>query len=84
MQDFLEEIMFELTRKNRLEFREFGVFEIKHRAPRVARNPQTGAQVTVPAREVVNFKPGRKLKSLAERELTSPEAATAAYTRNGA
>jgi integration host factor subunit beta len=69
MQQFLEEIMHELELGNRLEFREFGVFEIKQRAPRKARNPQTGATVTVPAREVVHFKPGRRLKELAEREL---------------
>ena len=67
MQRFLEEITEELSRRNRLEVREFGVFEIKHRAPRKARNPQTGDTVDVPAREVVLFKPGRKLKELAER-----------------
>ena len=69
MQEFLNEIMTELKDGNRLEFREFGVFEIKHRAPRKARNPQTGDTVTVPAREVVNFKPGRRLKEVAERVL---------------
>lgn len=69
MQEFLNEIMTELKVGNRLEFREFGVFEIKHRAPRKARNPQTGDTVTVPAREVVNFKPGRRLKEVAERVL---------------
>ncbi|GJM45503.1 MAG: hypothetical protein DHS20C21_23450 [Gemmatimonadota bacterium] len=70
MQRFLEEITEELAKRNRLEFREFGVFEIKYRAPRKARNPQTGDTVDVPAREVVLFKPGRKLKELAERTVS--------------
>lgn len=40
----------------------FGTFEAKKRAARVGRNPQTGAPVNIPARNVVSFKVGSKLK----------------------
>lgn len=62
IQHFIDEVITELEKGNRLEFREFGVFEIKERAPRVARNPRTGAVVEVPAKKVVHFKAGRLMK----------------------
>ena len=64
IQEFIDEIIQELEKGNRLEFREFGVFELKERAARKARNPQTGDTVFVPAKLVVHFKPGRKMKAL--------------------
>jgi integration host factor subunit beta len=64
IQSFIDEIVRELERGNRLEFREFGVFELKERAARKARNPQTGDSVYVPAKKVVHFKPGRKMKEV--------------------
>ncbi|GJM45595.1 MAG: hypothetical protein DHS20C21_24370 [Gemmatimonadota bacterium] len=64
IQSFIDEIVQELERGNRLEFREFGVFELKERAARKARNPQTGDSVYVPAKKVVHFKPGRKMKEV--------------------
>lgn len=62
IQSFIDEIIDELAQGNRLEFREFGVFEIKERAARRARNPRTGVPVTVPAKRVVHFKAGRLMK----------------------
>ena len=62
IQHFIDEVITELEKGNRLEFREFGVFEIKERAPRVARNPRTGAVVEVPAKKVVHLKAGRLMK----------------------
>ncbi len=62
IQGFIDEIIGELAKGNRLEFREFGVFEIKERAARRARNPRTGVPVTVPAKKVVHFKAGRLMK----------------------
>jgi len=62
IQAFIDEIIDELGRGNRLEFREFGVFELKDRAARKARNPRTGASVHVPAKKVVHFKAGRLMK----------------------
>ena len=61
-QSYLDQIVEELAKGNRLEFREFGVFELKRRKARTARNPKTGDPVYVPARTVVSFKPGRIMK----------------------
>lgn len=62
IQAFIDEIIDELGQGNRLEFREFGVFELKDRAARKARNPRTGESVQVPAKKVVHFKAGRLMK----------------------
>ena len=62
IQMFLDEIIDELGQGNRLEFREFGVFEIKERAARKAQNPRTLQKVDVPAKRVVKFKVGRMMK----------------------
>ena len=62
IQAFLDEVIEELDKGNRLEFRDFGVFEIRQRAPRRAQNPKTLEQVEVPARRTVKFKPGRLMK----------------------
>jgi integration host factor subunit beta len=64
IQLFLDEIINELGKGNRLEFREFGVFEIKERAARKAQNPRTLEKVSVPAKKVVKFKVGRLMKEL--------------------
>ncbi len=75
IQNFIDEIIDELAKGNRLEFREFGVFEIKTRAARKARNPRTGVRVDVPAKSVVHFKAGRLMK---ERVQAADEARKAA------
>jgi integration host factor subunit beta len=62
IQTFLEEMMTELSRGNRLEFRDFGVFETRDRASRVAQNPRTLERVNVPAKKTVKFKMGRMMK----------------------
>lgn len=62
IQLFLDEIIRELGKGNRLEFREFGVFEIKERAARRAQNPRTLEKVDVPAKRVVKFRVGRTMK----------------------
>jgi integration host factor subunit beta len=69
IQQFIAEIISELERGNRLEFREFGVFEIKTRAARKARNPRTGDSVSVPSKVVVHFKAGRMMKDMVQRAL---------------
>ena len=50
-----------LWQEGRIELRNFGVFEVKQRKARKARNPRTGERVDVPARLVVTFKPGREM-----------------------
>ncbi|HVU64884.1 MAG TPA: HU family DNA-binding protein [Phycisphaerales bacterium] len=62
VQQFLDEVIDELGKGNRLEFRDFGVLETKERAPRVAQNPKTLQRVNVPAKRTVKFKVGRLLK----------------------
>jgi nucleoid DNA-binding protein len=53
-----------LAEGERWELRDFGVFEVKTRASRIGRNPRTGAQVPVPERRVVTFRPGKKMKEM--------------------
>ena len=62
VQQFLDEIVAELANKNRLEFRDFGVFEVKEQAARVGHNPKTLEPVEVPAKRRVKFKVGRAMK----------------------
>jgi integration host factor subunit beta len=62
VQQFLDEIIGELGRGNRLEFRDFGVFETKLRKARRAQNPKTLQPVEVPEKRTVKFKVGRLMK----------------------
>jgi integration host factor subunit beta len=62
VQAFLDEIVTELCQDNRLEFRDFGVFETRTRASRTAQNPKTLARVDVPTKRTVKFKMGRLLR----------------------
>jgi integration host factor subunit beta len=62
IQTFLDDIVEELGHDNRLEFRDFGVFETKRRAARVAQNPKTLERVQVPPKRTVKFKVGRLMK----------------------
>lgn len=62
IQQFLDEIVSELGKGNRLEFRDFGVFETKVRKARKAQNPKTLEPVEVPEKRTVKFKVGRLMK----------------------
>lgn len=62
VQGFMDQLVDELARGNRLEFREFGIFDLKERKARKARNPRTGEEVLVAAKTVVVFKPGKRMK----------------------
>jgi integration host factor subunit beta len=79
LQDFLDLIVDELGEGNRIEFRDFGVFEVKHRAARTAQNPKTLERVPVPAKRSVRFKPGRKMRE----EMDLPQEAPAAKSDKG-
>jgi integration host factor subunit beta len=85
VQRFLDEIIGELVQGHRLEFREFGVFEVKVRAERVAQNPRTLEKVKVPAKRVVKFKVGREMRERvveeAERKPRTPPPAAAPPAR---
>ena len=62
VQHFLDSVVEELGQGNRLEFRDFGVFEVRQRAARNAQNPKTLVPVHVPAKRTVRFKPGRLMR----------------------
>ncbi|HHT9156820.1 MAG TPA: HU family DNA-binding protein [Candidatus Tripitaka californicus] len=62
----------ELAQGHRIELRDFGVFEIRQRAARKARNPRTGAEAFVPAKNVVVFKVGKLMR---ERVSGTPQTA---------
>ena len=62
VQTFLESIIVELGKGNRLEFREFGVFEVRQRRSRMAQNPKTLEPVRVPPKRTEKFKIGRLMK----------------------
>jgi integration host factor subunit beta len=51
-----------LISERRIELRNFGVFEVKERKARKARNPRTGERVDVPPKFVVTFKPGKEME----------------------
>jgi len=62
VQRMFEAIVDTLVTEKRIELRNFGVFEVKRRAARKARNPRTGQRVEVPAKWVVTFKPGKQME----------------------
>jgi len=62
VQQFLDEIVVDLSKGNRLEFRDFGVFEVRIRRARKAQNPKTLSPVHVPSKRTVKFKIGRIMK----------------------
>ncbi|MCC9644757.1 integration host factor subunit beta [Rhodopirellula sp. JC740] len=70
VQRTFDSIVDTLVREGRIELRNFGVFEVKPRAARKARNPKTGQQVDVPEKYVVTFKPGKVMEQRV-RELSS-------------
>ncbi len=68
-----DEIISALARGERVELRGFGAFTVKHRMPRVGRNPRTGATVHVEEKFVPFFKTGKELRE----RLNKPEAEAA-------
>jgi integration host factor subunit beta len=77
VQKTFDAIVEALVEEGRIELRNFGVFEVKRRAPRKARNPRTGDKVYVPEKFVVTFKPGKEMEERV-RELERQAAAEAA------
>ncbi len=77
VQKTFDAIVETLVEERRIELRNFGVFEVKQRAARKARNPRTGAKVNVPEKFVVTFKPGKEMEERV-RELERQAAARAA------
>ena len=78
VQSFLDSIIEELGHGNRLEFRDFGVFESKQRAARIAQNPKTLERVHVPPKRTVKFKVGRLMKQRLQEGMEAEKAAPGA------
>jgi nucleoid DNA-binding protein len=81
VQKTFDAIVETLVEERRIELRNFGVFEVKKRAARKARNPRTGDKVYVPEKFVVTFKPGKEME---ERVRELERRAAAAAERSGA
>lgn len=62
VQRTLDCIIAALNKDETVELRNFGVFKVKSRKPRVGRNPKTGTVVAIPERKVVSFKAGMVMK----------------------
>src|ERR1700722_7006071 len=62
VQKVFDSIIESLVQEGRIELRNLGVFEVKKRKPRKARNHRTGEKVKVPAKMVVTFKPGLEME----------------------
>ncbi len=87
VQKTFDAIVETLVEERRIELRNFGVFEVKKRAARKARNPRTGQRVDVPEKFVVTFKPGKEMEERVrqlEQEAAAEAAARAAAQVNAA
>ncbi|MCA9058471.1 MAG: integration host factor subunit beta [Planctomycetaceae bacterium] len=87
VQKTFDAIIETLVTDRRIELRNFGVFEVKMRAARKARNPRTGGEVEVPAKFVVTFKPGKEMEAkvrVLEEEEARAEAARQERERQAA
>lgn len=74
VQQTFDAIIDTLLEVGRIELRNFGVFEVKVRKPRKARNPRTNEHVFVDAKKVVTFKPGKEMEELVRKRGKVPGA----------
>lgn len=72
VQKTFDSIVQTLVEEGRIELRNFGVFQVRPRAARKARNPRTGRQVEVPEKFVVSFKPGKVMEERVKAIGTTP------------
>ena len=73
VQKTFDAIVETLVEERRIELRNFGVFEVKKRKARKARNPRTGDRVDVPPKNVVTFKPGKEMEEKVRQMTNVPE-----------
>ncbi len=73
VQQTFDAIVDTLLEVGRIELRNFGVFEVKQRKARKARNPRTGDKVDVPPKNVVTFKPGKEMEERVRNLTSVPE-----------
>ncbi len=68
IQAFLDAMTDTLTQGDRLEFRDFGVFEVVERKKKIGRNPKNASvPIIIPARKAVKFTPGKKMRHLIQK-----------------
>jgi integration host factor subunit beta len=73
VQQTFDAIVETLLEVGRIELRNFGVFEVKRRKARKARNPRTGQKVDVPPKNVVTFKPGKEMEERVRQMTNVPD-----------
>jgi nucleoid DNA-binding protein len=88
VQKTFDAIIETLLQEKRIELRNFGVFEVKRRKARKARNPRTGEKVDVEPKNVVTFKPGKEMEERVRKmtdvpDMTSEEEETGIEENNG-
>lgn len=77
IQAFLDRMTDALSQGERLEFRDFGVFEVVERKQKIGRNPKNaGVPIVIPARNAVKFTPGKKMRKLIETKPSSRHASS--------
>jgi integration host factor subunit beta len=68
IQAFLDEMTDALAKGDRLEFRDFGVFEVVERKQKIGRNPKNASvPIVIPSRKAVKFSPGKKMRQVVEK-----------------
>ena len=76
VQAFLDKMTDSLSDGNRLEFRDFGVFEVVERKQKIGRNPKNASvPIVIPARQAVKFTPGKKMRKVIEENVPAGSAA---------
>ena len=76
VQSFLDAMTDYLSKGDRLEFRDFGVFEIVERKQKIGRNPKDAAvPIIIPARLAVKFTPGKNMRKVIEKAHKGPSGA---------
>jgi len=72
VQSFLDKVTESLSNGERLEFRDFGVFEVVLRKKKIGRNPKKASEpIEIPARNAVKFSPGKKMRQIIETDDTT-------------
>jgi DNA-binding protein HU-beta len=61
---FIDSVSGELKKKGKVTLVGFGTFAVAHRKQKTGVNPKTGAKITIKAKDVPVFKPGKALKDL--------------------
>lgn len=70
MNGIMTVILNSLSKNQRVELRGFGTFGVKHRKPKKARNPGTGAAIYLPERNAPTFKPAKQMRARVNESLT--------------